>query len=313
MFAARDVEKELDFYRSPPEVALVVKRLGAPYFESAALVVDAGAGDGALFDVLPPETRVGVELNPQMAAARGFENKDFLSYTSPSGIPPERVVVVSNPPFRIHNGPSKRTGCLQFMDQAITFAHTLVFVVPFTQRRFSRASQVPPCLHLIAEVDVGPVNFKTHSKTSKVAVAVQVWQVRATRRVDPVLPPCRCPSDADERWGFRLLRGKECKTARPHVLICRFRGQGVCSLETMLWDGDDKFDDALDRIRGGQVGTYMAANVSNHAKFRAAFEAMAPHMATYVNRIASTKTVSISQAEMFYFLSLFAPREHIDA
>ena len=63
----------------------------APFF------VEPSAGDGAFYDLLPPDRRVGFDIEPRHPEV---QEKDFLfyfDYRPPTGR--EHTVIVGNPPF----------------------------------------------------------------------------------------------------------------------------------------------------------------------------------------------------------------------
>ena len=103
--------------------------------------IEPSAGEGSFYDILPPERRTGIDIEPKHA---GIIKGDFLTWlylpflyrrqqTVVIGKPPSRqeTVVIGNPPF------GKRSQlAVKFFNRAAEIADTLAFVLPVTFRKY---------------------------------------------------------------------------------------------------------------------------------------------------------------------------------
>lgn len=82
--------------------------------------IEPAAGDGAFYDLLPNDRRIGVDIVPGRLE---FETADYLSWRPP--VNGHRYVVVGNPPFGY-----RAWLALAFVNHSATFADYIGFILP---------------------------------------------------------------------------------------------------------------------------------------------------------------------------------------
>ncbi len=82
--------------------------------------VEPAAGEGAFYDLLPEDRRIGIEIVPGRTE---FETADFLKWKPPMN--GRRLVVVGNPPFGY-----RAWLALAFVNHAATFADYIGLILP---------------------------------------------------------------------------------------------------------------------------------------------------------------------------------------
>ena len=91
--------------------------------------IEPSAGEGSFYDILPPERRTGIDIEPKHA---GIIKGDFLTWTyRPFFYRRQETVVIGNPPF----GKRSRLA-VEFFNRAAEIADTLAFVLPVTFRKY---------------------------------------------------------------------------------------------------------------------------------------------------------------------------------
>lgn len=135
----------------------------APFF------VEPSAGDGAFYDLLPPDRRVGFDIEPRHPEV---QEKDFLfyfDYRPPTGR--EHTVIVGNPPF----GDRGRLA-VQFFWQAAELSDTIAFIVPVIFRKYFIHKQLPSGFRWIRSLPLSLDSFRTpDGKTFSVNTEFQIW------------------------------------------------------------------------------------------------------------------------------------------
>lgn len=160
----------LDQFYTKPEIAArcweALRARLPPLGIETAHFVEPSAGEGAFFDLLPPEGRTGVDLAPRRPE---FERHDFLNWEPPR--PGRPLVVVGNPPFG-------RRGDLavRFFLKAATMADVVGFVVPVIFRKFFIHRQLPREWRLISATPLPRRAFRTE-RGAEVGVNTlfQIW------------------------------------------------------------------------------------------------------------------------------------------
>lgn len=181
---------ETERYFTPADLArrclaLVTDRFGLGTFD---LVVEPSAGEGAFFDLLPPATRLGIDVDPQHP---GLLEADFLGWRpdAPSG----RVLTVGNPPFG-----QRAALAVDFLDHACSFSDVVAFILPRSFNKYTFQDRVRRDFHLVDSFDchefVGP-----DGAPRQVRAVFQVWERRDHPRETVVLPGSH--PDFDMRHG----------------------------------------------------------------------------------------------------------------
>ena len=81
--------------------------------------IEPSAGCGYFYDILPPNKRTGIDIEP---LGCGLEQADFLLWEPPTY---ENNVVIGNPPFGLRGHLA-----LQFINHAAQFADVVAFILP---------------------------------------------------------------------------------------------------------------------------------------------------------------------------------------
>lgn len=293
-----------DFYETPVSVAMNLVALGSSYIRKATLVVDAGAGRGALTKFLPRHKTVGVEMDKKLAKASNFVCRDFLRWMPPKSADPDSTVVVTNPPFNIGDG-SKKSGVVEFCKHAAAFASTIVVLAPYTHRRIKRVNEMPRMFHMVKERDFGRVKFCTiDGKCRDVNVVGQVWVKRKTERKLVQLSPLACDT---KKWGFVALKSSDSGNVRgpraPNAVLARFHnGDTVCQMGGLSYKGKSSYAHALARIRSGRLGSHILLRVVDKDLFTRCLRKAGPTIRKYAWEIFSCGPVSLSQREFYTLL-----------
>lgn len=86
------------------------------------LFIEPSAGDGSFFQLLPKNSRIGLDLFP---LCDGVAQQDFLDWTPP--VTDKKIVFIGNPPFGY-----RAWLALTFMNHAAKFADYVFFILPMS-------------------------------------------------------------------------------------------------------------------------------------------------------------------------------------
>lgn len=130
--------------------------------------VEPSAGDGAFYDLLPPQRRLGLDIAPRRPE---FARADFLTARGITNTPSAQTVVVGNPPF----GTRGRLA-VDFCRRAAEIADTVAFIVPVIFRKYFIHKQMPEGWRLALTQEIGRQAFYTpDGKPFGVNAEFQVW------------------------------------------------------------------------------------------------------------------------------------------
>jgi len=132
--------------------------------------VEPSAGDGAFYDLLPQERRIGIDIAPRRA---DFVRCDFLEWqpSLPPNVLAADVVAIGNPPFGHRGDLAKR-----FIIKAAMFADTMAFIVPVIFRRYHMHRRLPAGLRLVHAEPLPRNAFETpNGKTRLIGAEFQIW------------------------------------------------------------------------------------------------------------------------------------------
>ncbi|MEO8528261.1 MAG: hypothetical protein ABI435_04220 [Pseudolysinimonas sp.] len=183
-----DIESvPLDQFYTRPEIANACYRdllayLVADGCDPASFTyLEPSAGRGAFLDLLPPSTRIGLDIESQRA---DVIETDFLSWDPhPSDMP---IVVVGNPPFGY-----RAWLALQFVNHAATFAEYIGFILPMAFQSDGKGSpKLRVCgMHLVHSETLPPDAFiDGNGRNVKVNALWQIWK-RGDQDIQPE-PTC---------------------------------------------------------------------------------------------------------------------------
>lgn len=161
--------------------------------------IEPSAGDGAFYDYLPPERRVGIEIDPSLVQRHPeyryetLESGGFLHTSKESlgfeHIPNSCIVVIGNPPYSQPRtrGRSKNIA-FEFLEHAFSMANTVAMILGVTFRRPRTLDKLNPYFHLIWDQDIPHCSYTLDGKPATVRTVFQIWQKRPVQRPkDPTL------------------------------------------------------------------------------------------------------------------------------
>jgi hypothetical protein len=140
--------------------------------ESFAAIVEPSAGEGAFFDVLPTDRRIGLDIDPR---ADGIEHADFLTWSPPPVDGP--VLTIGNPPFG-----ARGALAVAFLRHACSFSDAVAFVLPRSFNKYTFQDRVPDPFHLVGSFDCEEEFAVAGAAPRAVRTVFQVWQRREDRR-----------------------------------------------------------------------------------------------------------------------------------
>ena len=133
------------------------------------LYVEPSAGEGCFLDPLPPDRRIGIDIDPRRA---GIIRHDFLTWPFENTIKdPRQTVVVGNPPFG-----HRSKLAIRFFNRAAAMANTIGFVVPVQFRKYSVHKNLRPGFRWIAAMELAAPAFYTRAEPDyRLNAEFQVW------------------------------------------------------------------------------------------------------------------------------------------
>lgn len=133
--------------------------------DSYGLVVEPSAGTGAFLDLLPPDRRVGIDLDPRHPAV---EAADFIGWRPPADASP--VLTIGNPPFG-----QRGALAVRFLAHACSFSDTVAFILPRSFNKWTFANRVDPWFGLAGSFDCDGF-VDAAGRPVSVRTVFQVWQ-----------------------------------------------------------------------------------------------------------------------------------------
>ena len=136
---------------------------------AAYTFIEPAAGNGAFYDLLPPDRRVGLDIMPPRA---DIDKADFLSWSPPP--PQRRLAVVGNPPFGY-----RAWLALAFVNRAAEFADYVGMILPMAFQSDGKGSPKLRVngLRLMLTEHLPPNSFVDDSgKCVKINALWQIWQ-----------------------------------------------------------------------------------------------------------------------------------------
>lgn len=185
-------EVPLDQFYTRPAVAQacyssLLAYLAAEGMDSTSFTyLEPSAGRGAFLDILPPQARIGLDIQSQSPE---IEEADFLSW-APEAIDMP-IVVVGNPPFGY-----RAWLALEFVNHAATFAEYIGFILPMAFQSDGKGSPKLRVrgMHLVHSEILPPDSFVDGSGRSvKVNALWQIWK----RGDQELLPQPACDNWID--------------------------------------------------------------------------------------------------------------------
>ena len=129
--------------------------------------IECSAGDGAFYDLLPINNRIGIDVAP---ARNEIIKADFLKYKHPFKNK-KNIVVIGNPPFG-----SRGKLAISFVNKAFTLADTVAFIVPVIFRKYFIHKQIEPSANWIHSIALDRNSFRTvNNDNYSVNTEFQIW------------------------------------------------------------------------------------------------------------------------------------------
>jgi len=131
--------------------------------------VEPSAGKGAFLACMPPDKRIGIDIDP---LGKEIVEQDFFNFVWPEG----RTITIGNPPFG-------RRGklAMKFLNISADNSEVVAFILPAIFSKFTFINRVHPYMHLIHEVPV----------TVEVNCVFQIWE-KSTELRPKIVKPTSC-------------------------------------------------------------------------------------------------------------------------
>lgn len=141
------------------------------------LIIEPSAGSGAFFNLLPRETRMGIDIAPRHPE---LIERDFLEWRPPTAS--GRVLAIGNPPFG-----QRAAIAVQFIRHACTFSDVVAFILPRSFKKYTFQDRVPLDFHLVDSFDCEKF-LRPDGEAVTVKAVFQVWEHRSELRSQTRLP-----------------------------------------------------------------------------------------------------------------------------
>ena len=131
--------------------------------------VEPSAGKGAFLTCMPPDKRIGIDIDP---LGKEIVEQDFFNFVWPEG----RTITIGNPPFG-------RRGklAMKFLNISAENSEVVAFILPAIFSKWTFYNRVHPYMQLQHEIPV----------TVEVNCVFQIWK-KSTRRRKKVVRPTSC-------------------------------------------------------------------------------------------------------------------------
>lgn len=178
----RENAKELDqFYTNPKIAQFFVEQIDKIYgFDNFDYVIEPSMGEGFIYDFLPADKRVGLDLEKNHPDCL---EGDFLQWhPSKSNIPwnplmmeKSKIIFVGNPPFGRNSSLAT-----EFFHHAAKFSDVICFIIPRTWMKYSIHKRLPNDFGLYANWVIPDASFIYQGDPYVVKCVAQCWS-----RFDP--------------------------------------------------------------------------------------------------------------------------------
>jgi len=167
----RTVESE-QFFTPKNTVQKCLSAVNELYpLEDFDLIVEPSAGAGAFYELLPGNTRYGLDIAPLHSEVI---RQDFLTWSPPKQF--THILTIGNPPYG-----QRAALAVKFLEKACTYSSVVAFVLPRSFKKYTFQNRVPLDFHLISEFDCE--DFADPSgHPLKVKSVFQVWERRDVLR-----------------------------------------------------------------------------------------------------------------------------------
>ncbi len=165
----------LDQFFTKKEVAIEYYNQMLTYLEnlnikkSDCLFIEPSAGNGAFYDLLPINSRIGIDLYPM---CEGVIQQDFLDYTPPKT--DKKLIFIGNPPFGY-----RAWLALLFMNRVAQFADYAFFILPMafqSEGKGSPKNRVQGMKLVHSEIVPQDTFYEPDGKKCKINALWQIWE-----------------------------------------------------------------------------------------------------------------------------------------
>ena len=142
--------------------------------------VEPSAGKGAFLTCMPPDKRIGIDIDP---LGKEIVEQDFFNFVWPEG----RTITIGNPPFG-------RRGklAMKFLNISAENSEVVAFILPAIFSKFTFYNRVHPYMQLQHEIPVTEFDSPDGiGEGPKVNCVFQIWK-KSTRRRKKVVRPNSC-------------------------------------------------------------------------------------------------------------------------
>ena len=168
--------RELDQFYTHPAIAQACfdQLLRAIPPSPDAIFLEPSAGNGAFFNLMPADRRLGFDLEPRCP---DVQLQDFLAYTWPADH--SRTITVGNPPFG-----KNASLAVAFFNHAAKFSETVAFIVPKTFRKASLIKRLDKNFKLLHDNELPADAFLFQGRPYNVPCCFQIWVRTQEPRID---------------------------------------------------------------------------------------------------------------------------------
>ena len=142
--------------------------------------VEPSAGKGAFLNLMPPDKRIGIDIDP---LGKEIVEQDFFNFVWPEG----KTITIGNPPFG-------RRGklAMKFLNISAENSEVVAFILPAIFSKFTFYNRVHPYMQLQHEIPVTEFDSPDGiGEGPKVNCVFQIWK-KSTRRRKKVVRPTSC-------------------------------------------------------------------------------------------------------------------------
>jgi predicted RNA methylase len=136
--------------------------------------LEPAAGDGAFFELLPPDSRLGIDIDARLdeIIEDNFFTIDIKEFR---GL---RYVAIGNPPFG-----KNATLAIRFFNRCADMCEVVAFIVPRTFKKPSVINRLHPCFHKMFEKELPDNSFEIEGIEKTVPCVFQIWVKRPDDRL----------------------------------------------------------------------------------------------------------------------------------
>ena len=138
--------------------------------------LEPAAGDGAFFDLLPADSRLGIDLDAKAEGvkAEGVIEQDFFTYDEFGSL---LYGTIGNPPFG-----KNANMAIKFFNHCAQISSFIAFIVPRTFRKDSVVNKLDDHFHLEYEEMLPENSFEIDGIEKSVPTVFQIWVKKPYRR-----------------------------------------------------------------------------------------------------------------------------------